>query len=73
MKFTNYVPPPSGGGLTGWSSEVSVTFPDNYTPMNNLTSSVTNLPNEPDYNPDPNSSDYSSSGSYNSSKSREIK
>ena len=73
MKFTNHLTPPSGVGMAGWSSAVSVTLLENYRPMNNPTSPLPNLPNEPDYNPDPNSSDYSSSGSYNSSNSREIK
>ena len=56
-KFTNYPPPPSGGSSAGSSPAFSVTPLENSTPLNNTPSPLTNIPNDPDYDPDTNSSD----------------
>ena len=60
-QFTNYPPPSSKEGLTELSPEVSVASIENSTPINKPPSPVSNVPNEPDSNPDPNSSDSPSS------------
>ena len=69
-KFPIVPTPTSRGSLAGLSSVVSVTCLENSTPLNNPPSPVPNLPNDPDYNPDPNFSDYYSSEPYDFSEYR---
>ena len=73
MQFPNFHPPPSVGSLSGSSPAFSATPLENYTPPKNPPSPVPNVPNDPDSDPDPNSSDCSSSGSYYSFDYRDVK
>ena len=53
MQFPNYPLSPSRGGSTGSLPVVSIKNPKNSTPLNNPPSPVTNVPNDPDSDPDP--------------------
>ena len=64
---------PGGGGVAGLSPEVSDTPLENSTSLKNPPSPLPNVPNDPDSDPDTNSSDSSSSDSSDPSKSRDIK
>ena len=73
IQFTNYPPPPSGGGSEGSSPAVSITPLENYTPLDNPPSPVPNVTNNSYSDKYPNSLDSSSSDSSDLLESRDIK